>query len=93
MDSPWKIRLSGRARRQLAELPTKGMRAEVVQALRELRQEPWEANSAALQSHRMHRKVYLSRGYRIIYRISEPHRVIFIDRIRPHDKVYSGFGD
>lgn len=50
-------------------------------------------NTAPLQNHRMYRKVYLSRGYRIIYTLPEPHRQIYIHRVGPHDDVYSGFGD
>jgi mRNA-degrading endonuclease RelE of RelBE toxin-antitoxin system len=93
MDFRWKIRLSPGAARELSGLPTKGMKAEVAQALRELQQDAFGADSAPLENHREQRKVYLSRGYRMIYTVSEPHRQIFIDRIRPHDAAYSGFGE
>lgn len=93
MDSRWKIKLSPGADRELSDLPTKGMKAEVAQVLRDLQQDAFGADSAPLENHRERRKVYLSRGYRMIYTVSESHRQIFIDRIRPHDEAYSGFGD
>jgi mRNA-degrading endonuclease RelE of RelBE toxin-antitoxin system len=93
MGSSWKIELRAQAERELDSLPTKGMKAEAAQALRDLELDPFGPNTAPLEDHRMYRKMYLSRGYRIIYRVSEPHRQIYIVRIRPHDEAYSGFGD
>jgi mRNA-degrading endonuclease RelE of RelBE toxin-antitoxin system len=55
--------------------------------------DPFGHNTAPLEDHRTYRKVYLSRGYRIIYQVSESRRQIYIARIRPHDEAYSGFGD
>ena len=42
---------------------------------------------------RVHRKLYLPKGYRMTYVVSEAHRRIYIDRIRPHQAAYSGFSD
>ena len=69
------------------------MKIEVVEALRELESDPFGEHTAPLEDHRLYRKVYLSRGYRMIYTVSEPHRKIYILRVRTHDEAYSGFGD
>lgn len=93
MGSSWRIELRAKAQRELDSLPTKGMKAEAAQALRDLESDPFGHNTAPLEDHRMHRKLYLSRGYRMIYMVSEPHRKVYILRLRAHDDAYSGFGD
>ncbi len=92
MDSPWKIELRPRADRGLEALPSH-LKSEAIEALSDLRLDPLGPKTGPLENHRRYRKVYLSHGYRIIYTVSEPHRKIVIHRIRPHDDVYSGFGD
>ena len=69
------------------------LRSEAIEVLIGLQHEPTGPETEPLEKHRNYRKVYLSRGYRIIYTVSEPHRQVFIDRIRSHDEAYKGFGD
>lgn len=93
MASSWKISFRPRARRELATIPFQEVRSEAIEALVDLRLDPFGPQTAPLEWQRLYRKVYLSRGYRMIYTVAERSGKIFIDRIRPHDAAYSGFGD
>ena len=89
----WTIEFSPQARVEYRSLPV-AVRREVRKALPELREDPRSPGTKPMQfGPRLHRKLYLPSGYRLIYIVSEPHRKIYIDRIRPHQAAYTGFSD
>lgn len=74
----------------MAELPGT-VRSEVVELLDSLEEEPTQFNADRLRRNNKYFRIYVGGlSYRIVFRLNDHKREVFITRIRPRKTAYEG---
>ena len=90
MGIEWKIEITPLAQRHLDELEDR-VRVEAMQAIVDLREDPFPPGHIQLRGHRnVYRIRFYRDQYRIIFRVSEQRGTVLIWRVRPRGTAYHG---
>ncbi len=90
MGIEWKIEFTPLARRHLDELEDR-VRIEAMQAIVDLREDPFPPGHVQLRGYRdVYRIRFYRDQYRMIYRVSEKRGTVLIWRVRPRGRAYRG---
>ena len=91
MDTGWRVEFTASAQRELDELPD-AVRDDVLDAVLELRDDPFSPDSIELAGHGDFRRIKAYRSeYRIVYRVAERQGKVIIWRVRRRATAYRGF--
>jgi mRNA interferase RelE/StbE len=90
MDTAWKVEFTPQARRTLHTLRD-SIRAEVLQAVTSLGEDPYPPGAVELRGHRAVYRIKVYReSYRIIYRVAADRDLVIVQRIAPRKDAYRG---
>ncbi len=85
----YQVRVPKKVEREVAKLP-KSIRAQVINALKKLAENP-RLGAPLKWQLKGYRSYHIGRAYRIVYRIDDTQKVIWINRIRHRRHVYNRF--
>jgi mRNA interferase RelE/StbE len=86
----WTVEVVQSARKELRQLDAR-LKAEALQAIRELAEDPFPEGSIQLRGHPNFYRIRCCRdAFRVVYRVSEKQRKVIVLRLRPRASVFHG---